>query len=579
MTKEMTQEERGLVREAYGRLSRWRDGCREMHERAREARKILLLQDPRQDAGNARRDKPTMQLQTLKSTFNNCVADQMDNLPEAVMLPERRELEGVAEDLTDLVRFVMNRNDREALHRRRVEDCFCTGTAVTQVAWDPDMDGGRGNVAVIRWPIEAFLWDPAAERLEDARAVFKVSWHPKSWFEEHYPDRAREIGGDFGEYAGLGVSDAQEETHPADEDRAMLVEYWYRKYDAKKRSYTINVAYLAGGVLLNHIENVYSHGQYPFILDVYTPIEGTPVGDGLVQEMAPMMRYVNRYFSYIDTNLRMASKGRLLVDRSAGIDKDALLDWESDVIEGDRIDASALKWMQSAPLTSLATAQLSQLEADIKQDSGQNQFSRGETVGGVTAATAINALQEAGGKITRLRTASLNQGYRRIVEQVMWLISQFYDEGRVMFITGRDVDVSPSRLFEARTPPPYIVEVQVQRRNPLRQQAQNELFMQAYQMASQAGQTFPLSVLFDLLSVDGKERIVPVLREIELLPAMELEQSHSEAGERAGRLLAQGQEMASQLQAMVREREELLNEMAQMQSELTAAREALAAGE
>lgn len=578
MTKELTSEERRLVREAYGRLRCWRDGCREMHERAREARKILLLQDPRQDAGHTRRDKPTMQLQTLKSTFNNCVADQMDNLPEAVMLPERAELERVAEDLTDVVRFVMNRNNYEALHRRRVEDCFCTGTAVTQVAWDPDMDGGRGNVAVIRWPIEAFLWDPAAERLEDARAVFKVSWHPLSWYEEHYPERAKEVGGDFGEYSGLGVSDAQEETHPADEDRAMLVEYWYRKYDAKKREYTINVAYLAGGTLLSHIENVYTHGQYPFILDVYSPIEGLPVGDGLVQEMAPMMRYVNRYFSYIDTNLRMASKGRLLVDRSAGIDKDALLDWEADVIEGDRIDAGALKWMQSAPLTSLATAQLNQLEADIKQDSGQNQFSRGETVGGVTAATAINALQEAGGKITRLRTASLNQGYARIVEQVMWLISQFYDEGRVMFITGRDVDVSPSRLFDAQTPPPYIVQVQVQRRNPLRQQAQNELFMQAYQMAAQAGQAFPLSVLFELLSVDGKERILPVLREIELLPAAELARGQSEAGERAGRLLAQGQEMASQLQAMVREREELLHEMAQMQSEVAAAREALAQG-
>lgn len=575
MTRELTPEEQRLTREAYGRLQCWRDGCREMHERAREARKILLLQDPKQDAGNTRRDKPTMQLQTLKSTFNNCVADQMDNLPEAVMLPERKELEQVAEDLTDVVRFVMNRNDYESLHRRRVEDCFCTGTAVTQVAWDADMDGGRGNVAVIRWPIEAFLWDPAAERLEDARAVFKVSWHPMSWFEEHYPDRAREIGSDFGEYSGLGVSDAQEEAHPADEDRAMLVEYWYRKYDAKARRYTINVAYLAGGTLLHHTENVYAHGQYPFVLDVYSPIEGLPVGDGLVEEMAPMMRYVNRYFSYIDTNLRMASKGRLLVDRSAGIDKDALLDWEADVIEGDRIDASALKWMQSAPLTSLATAQLSQLEADIKQDSGQNQFSRGETVGGVTAATAINALQEAGGKITRLRTAALNQGYRRIVEQVMWLISQFYDEGRVMFITGRDVDVSPSRLFDAMTPPPYIVQVQVQRRNPLRQQAQNELFMQAYEMAAQAGQAFPLSVLFDLLAVDGKERILPVLKELEMMPMMEMAQGQVDAGERAGRLLEKGQEMAKQMQAMVQEREELLHEMAQMQGELVRVKELL----
>lgn len=76
--------------EAYGRLQIWRDGCMEMHERAREARKILLLQDPKQDMGRKRLDKRTLQLQTLKSTFNNCVADQMDNMPDALMLPETR---------------------------------------------------------------------------------------------------------------------------------------------------------------------------------------------------------------------------------------------------------------------------------------------------------------------------------------------------------------------------------------------------------------------------------------------------------------------------------------------------------
>lgn len=298
-----------------------------------------------------------------------------------------------------------------------------------------------------------------------------------------------------------------------------------------------------------------------------------------------MMRYVNRYFSYIDTNLRMASKGRLLVDRSAGIDKDALLNWENDVIEGDRIDAGALKWMQSAPLTNLATLQLGQLEADIKQDSGQNQFSRGETVGGVTAASAISALQEAGGKITRLRTGALNRGFARIVEQILWLIGQFYSEGRMLFVTGREIDASPARLLgEGRAEPPYAVRVQVQRRNPLRQQAQNELFLQAYQMAAEAGQPIPLSALFELLQADGKERILPVLRQIEAQTAYAaLREAAAQARDNAAaaqakRLLAQSREMAAQLQAMAREREELLSEMAQLHSELNAAKQAIAGG-
>lgn len=552
----MNKDDKKLVEEAYGRLKIWKDSCSEIHDRARESRNILLLQDPKQDEGgrNRRQDKKTIQLQTLKSTFNNCVADQMDNMPEALMLPETKELEEVAEDLTDVVRFVMARNNYESLHRRRVEDCFCTGTSVTQVAWDKDMDGGKGNVAVIRWPIEAFLWDPAAENIQDARALFKVSWHPLSWYEQHYPDQHSDIGADWAEYNGLGVPEAQEMDQPGDEDRAMLLEYWYRLYDAKKRRYTINVAYLAGGVLLEDFKDVYKHGMYPFVLDVYTPIEGLPVGDGLIQECAPMMRYVNRYASYIDMNLRMSSKGRLLVDRNAGIDKDALIDWENDLVEGDRIDPSALQWLQNQPFSGAATQQMLQLQTDIKQDSGQNQFTRGETAGGVTAATAINALQEAGGKITRLRTNVLNQGFKFIVEQVMWLINQFYDSDRVLFITGRDenpegrreVNADPNRLFGTRSkngalpPPPYTVQVQVQRRNPLRQQAQNDLFLQAYSMAAQAGAPFPLSVLFRMLHVDGKERILPEIQKHEMF-----QRQMQELAAQNEQLIAQNEQLAA----------------------------------
>lgn len=569
----MSEGDRKFVAEAYGRLKIWREGCQEIHDRARESRKILLLQDPKQDreTKGKRQDKKTIQLQTLKSTFVNCVADQMDNMPEALMLPETRELSAVAEDMTDIVRFVMARNSYESLHRRRVEDCFCTGTAVTQVAWDDDMDGGDGNVAIFRWPIECFLWDPAAENIQDGRAVFKVSWHPKSWYEQHYPGVSEEMNGDEREFDGLGLADESQKVRPGDEDRVMLVEYWYRLYDAKKRRYTINVAYLAGGVLLEKDEDVYNHGLYPFVLDVYTPIEGLPVGDGLIQECVPMMRYVNRYANYIDMNLRMSSKGRLLVDRNAGLDRDALVDWESDVIEGDRIDASAIQWMQSQPFTGAVTQQMLQLQTDIKQDSGQNQFTRGETAGGVTAASAISALQEAGGKITRLRTNVLNQGYKGIVEQVMWLISQYYDKNRVLYVTGgkegdyqqREIKADPKRLFGERKgehmpPPPYSVQIQVQRRNPLRQQAQNELFMQAYSMSAQAGQYFPLSVLFDLLHVDGKERILPVLRQNEQHQRMMMElQSQVE------QLTAQNQQLAAENANLKEVKDAVLNTQGQ----------------
>jgi hypothetical protein len=171
----------------------------------------------------------------------------------------------------------------------------------------------------------------------------------------------------------------------------------------------------------------------------------------------------------------------------------------------------------------MVVQQMMQMQTDLKMDSGQNNFTRGETAGGVTAAAAINSLQEAGNKQSRLRTNVLNQGFKDMVKQILWLMSQFYDKKRKALIVGnagqqREVDMSPEHLFGAGKkgntlpPPPYTVQVQVQRRNPLQIQAQNELFMQAYSMAAQAGAMFPLSTLFELLNVDGKDKILPVLR-------------------------------------------------------------------
>ncbi len=565
----LSEEERALVSEAYNYLHLFQSGCQDYHQRIRDNREIVRMRDPYQDLLVRRLDgEPQMlQLQTLKSTFNNCVADQLDNMPEASLLPERPNMASVAEDMSDVVRFVFNQNGYEELHRRRVEDYFI-GTSLTQIVWDDDMDHGKGNVAIIRWPIESFLWDPSAPDIQDARALIKVVFHPMSWYAAHYPDAAPYIGADGGDHGTLGVSEGVAMLS-GDEGQSMMLEYWYRRYDSKKRRYTINVAYLAGGALLENNTNVYNHGMYPFVMEAFNYIEGKPVGDGLIDQLAPMMRYVNRYAHYMDENARMSAKNRMLVRKNANLDVKALADFDENVVTGDNIDDDAVRWFQSKPFNGIITQQMLQFQTDIKQDSGQSQWTRGETAGGVTAASAISALQEAGGKITREHTLMLNQGFKKIVEQVLWLVCQFYTERKEQMITGKDgksrevlmsaehlrgddlppEDMPPVELLAQMdqmlpgagnslglgsrirqhaeekakrrrkrnnlAPPPYTVQVQVSRRNPLRIQAQNELYIQAYTMAAQAGQMFPLKVLFELLVVDGKDRIMPILEEVD----------------------------------------------------------------
>ena len=133
----LEKEERDLVTEIYTRLDVFEQENRAFHEKAQMARDILRLQDPEQDFPGTR--ERTLQLPTLKSTFNNCVADQMQNMPEARLLPETPEQEQLAMDLQDAVQYICYVvNNYERLHRRRAEDLYGPGTAITQVTWDGD---------------------------------------------------------------------------------------------------------------------------------------------------------------------------------------------------------------------------------------------------------------------------------------------------------------------------------------------------------------------------------------------------------------------------------------------------------
>ena len=524
--QELEEEEKTLVDLVYSRVDIFENADREYHQNARLAREIIRMKDPLQDPDGTPDSERTLQLHTLKSTFNNCVADQMQNIPNAKIVPETPELEQYAMDVQDAVQYVLFRaNGFEKLHKRRSEDFYGTGTAVTQVCWDPDMELGKGNIAIFRWPVEAFLWDPLAEDLQDARAVIKVSWHPLSWYRSHYPKTGRYVMPDEGMYNRVGVPETQQDLGGQDEDRAALFEYWYREYDAGRKRYTINVAYVAGHALLAHDKDVYIHGMYPFVLDVHSTVEGQPVGDGLIVELINMQRYINKYARYIDTNLRMASKARMLVRKNSGIDREALADWSQDMIEGDRIvQGEDWAWLQHAPLNNMIVQQMLQMEGDLKNDSGMNQFSRGESAGGIVSGKAILALQEAGNKIANMRMVTLNEGFVEICNQVIWLMAQFYTKDRMVMVTGatgdkRQINLNVKNFFgsdykkvkDGAMPPPYTVQVEVDRRNPARVDAMNEMYMQAYTMAAQAQQNFPLSALFRIMNIDGKDRLLPII--------------------------------------------------------------------
>ncbi len=491
----------------------FREQNRKYKQDVAKARLVAQLKDPDQEN--------IPQLHTLRSTLVSCVADQMDNIHEAVIRPERPDTQKQAEQLTDVVQYVYEINNWPKKNRERIEDNFIAGTSVMQYVWDPDMDYGKGNIAIIVCPIESIEWDYAASEFQLGRAVFHKSWHPRSYFKEHYPDKVKYIG--TGAYHRSDVDGILTQVAADEDDEILLLEYWYREYNSDTRRYSVHVAYIAGDCLLYCSENahpkgIYLHGLYPFVPDIYTRVYNRLHGTSMVMELTPLQQAINRNAQYLDENARINSKTRILFDGQSGVNAEDLADLNKQLVEGENISENHIRWFPEVHLSPAITANMYGYIDMMKQDSGQTQFNRGETAGGVVAMGAIRSLQEAGNKTSRFRTEVFKYGFKEGVEQILWLVKQFYTKDRLITIIGDNdelKEIKPAELFDKSELMPFAVRIQVQRNNPLRVQAENDTLMQLFNVAAQQNQAIDFGLMLKLLQVDGKDRFIKAIEKDE----------------------------------------------------------------
>lgn len=521
----ISMTERALVARIYALFDCFYDQLREEHEQMRRARMLRARRPDEQS-----RTAPTGN--TLGSCVDNMIADQMDNLPEAVMLPEREETARSAEEMDDVVSFVLYRAGWTGKYQTLMEDAIVTGTGVAQVFWDEDMEDGEGMVNVLAWHPEDFYPDPMYEDMQDGRGCFKATRTSVAWVEQHYPQAKGYVTGD--EYAKEEADDRQT---PEGDTRVTLLEFWYKQYDAATKRTHVHMAQVAGRALLfstetgygaerTYPEGLYAHGEYPFVLYKYRDAWRKPFGTGLIHDYYDTQTAIDRYAKYIDDNARESSVQRHFIRRGSGVNPDDVADMRKTIIEWEGNDIrEVMQTVQAEPINGQVYEMMRYLADTMKQDCGQNQFTRGEGGLNVTAGTAIHYLQEAGGKITRWHSERFKDAFRKMVEQILWVLSEYMEPGRKMRIIGgwnssggmreRIIElVAPDRRGGALPRPAYTVRVQVQRGNPNQIQTDNEFLMQAVKICADAGTPLPPETVIRLMEgYRNKDGVLRAMRE------------------------------------------------------------------
>ena len=162
---------------------------------------------------------------------------------------------------------------------------------------------------------------------------------------------------------------------------------------------------------------------------------------------------------------------------------------------------------------------------ELRETSGNTETSTGSSTKGVTAASALAALQEASGKTSRASTISSYRAFESVVYLVIELVRQFYNMPRQFRITGEmgvqkfiafsNKGMQPQSLgaiggvdLGIRTPV-YDIEVAPEKRSSYTRLAQNELALQFYQMGFFNPQMSDQALAcLDMMDFDGKDELM-----------------------------------------------------------------------
>lgn len=431
----------------------------------------------------------------LHNVITNKHADAMDAYPEPNILPREAGDKLEAAMLSKIIPVVLEKNQFESTYSRVMWSKLKTGTGVYKVIWDKNKLNGLGDISVQKCNILNLFWEPGVEDIQQSKYFFEVDFQDEDDVREMFPEELPEgknIPHDF------ITSKFRYDDHVDTTNKVPVISAYYHKGGV------LHYVLFVPGTVLYATENDperavmgwYDHGKYPYVFDALFPVEGSPCGYGYVDLCkAPQTEIDLLKTAYVE-NAMVGAKPRYFKKANCGVNVEQFTDLNETLInvEGSLSDEHLL------PVThdNLDGNYISMLELSInelRETSGNTETATGTTSSGVTAASAIAALQEASGKGSRDSTKGSYRAYSEVDFLVIELIRQFYDaprqfrilgdSGEEMFYSYSNAGLQPqqqmlgSELTGYRVPE-FDIRVVPQKRSAYTKMSNNELALQFY---------------------------------------------------------------------------------------------------
>lgn len=464
----------------------------------------------------------------LFNSILNKHADAMDNYPEPAILPREESDSESARMLSQIVPAILEKNNYEQVYSDAWWYKLKHGTGVKGIFWDAAKD----DICIKRIDLLNLFWEPGITDIQDTQNLFHVDLINRDYLEMLYPQA------DLKNVASqIDVSRYIYDTSVDTTKKCAVIDWYYKKRnDAGKL--VLHYCKFAGETILYASENdetykqsgYYDHGKYPFVFDVLYADEGTPVGFGYIDVMKDAQESIDELDSNIQFNARLLAKPRFLTKTGSGVNTKELADYTKDFVEVLGDPQTAVHPLPVQPLDASIIEFRERKINELKEISGNRDFNQGSSVSGVTAASAISMLQEAGNKLSRDFVKAAYRAFVRECELILELIRQFYDECRVFRITEPNGDFTflsfTNEMMKTQPVKPLLgvdfgwrepvfdIKVSAQKQSPFNQIAHNQFIMQLFQNGFFHPDMLQQAVTaVTLMEFNGKQKLLQLLNE------------------------------------------------------------------
>lgn len=432
--------------------------------------------------------KPVMNI--IRSTIQTILPLLTDAKPGINVVPAEPNDFEFAKTLQTLVEIWWDKPEVSMSHTllEPLMDMSIFDAGVLKIFWDETAENNKGDVRVKSIsPKNIFVNKEAKDFDKECYYVIERQYPTVAWLKRKFPESATKIKSDEeAKKENVSLTDAKvqapnDQRQPITSNAGIFVsetdcretaECWEIWIDSEemeayeesgeqgyKRKYPNGklVTILPNqNLLLQETSNPYNHGKKPYVRFVDSILPHSFWGEGEVECLMSAQKNINMVLSNVLSYLKLMSNPIWKLTSDSGVKREDITNDVALVLEVDPghmgdVQRDIPPAMQ-AGIMELYNTMLRNAEVE----SGVNDSTQGRRPVGVTAAAAIDTLQEASFTRIRLKERNMQVSLTKLGDILVKLFMQFYNTPRVTKITGGGVWPSYFEYFIEDTGNGYV---------------------------------------------------------------------------------------------------------------------------